>query len=233
MFGVPLISTLLFQLCLIAPVSSLSYTRSCTSLTMSASGHKSLVGVNLSSKCKLVLASQSPRRREILDMIGLNGQYSVKPSPFDEDEIRDELKLNATPKKYTQVMAERKAHALAISDFGDSSYDLPVIVIGSDTIVDLDGTILEKPSDEENAVKMLQRLSGRKHEVHTGVALYSSINKFSEPVISFTETAEVEFAPLSDDDIKAYVSTREPMDKAGSYGIQGKFCTKIFSCQLI
>lgn len=184
---------------------------------------KSLVGIDLASKCKLVLASQSPRRREILDMIGLSGQYLVKPSPFDENEIRDDLKLSATPKKYTQVMAERKAHALAVADFGvESSHDLPIIVIGSDTIVDLDGIILEKPLNDESAIQMLHRLSGRKHEVHTGVALYSSKNQFGKPVISFTETAEVEFAALTEDDIKSYVATREPMDKAGSYGIQGK-----------
>ena len=210
---------IVFFLLLIQIVDNINAGVEAFSLVMS---NKSLVGIDLKSKCKLILASQSPRRREILDMIGLSNQYEVKPSPFDEDEIRDELKASVDPYRYTQVMAERKAQACAcLFDCDESSSSMPIVVIGSDTIVDLDGTILEKPKSEENAMEMLQNLSGRKHSVHTGVALYSSINKFSEPVITFTETAQVEFAELSDDDMKEYIASGEPMDKAGSYGIQG------------
>lgn len=158
-------------------------------------------------------------------MIGLMNQFRAQPSPFDEDEIRDELKKQVDPREYTRIMAERKAQALPLAggcqEEMESSDKLPVIVIGSDTIVDLDGTILEKPRSEEEAVEMLRKISGRKHQVHTGVALYSSVNQFQDPVSSFTETAQVEFAQLSEADIAAYVSSGEPMDKAGSYGIQG------------
>eukprot|EP00814_Leptocylindrus_danicus_P011310 CAMPEP_0116028348 /NCGR_PEP_ID=MMETSP0321-20121206/15339_1 /TAXON_ID=163516 /ORGANISM="Leptocylindrus danicus var. danicus, Strain B650" /LENGTH=227 /DNA_ID=CAMNT_0003502213 /DNA_START=141 /DNA_END=824 /DNA_ORIENTATION=+ len=185
--------------------------------------NNSLVPLDISNKCKLVLASQSPRRVEILNMIGLMNQFRAQPSPFDEDEIRDELKKQVNPPEYTRIMAERKAQALPLAGGCQEEMEssLPVIVIGSDTIVDLDGTILEKPRSEEEAVGMLRKLSGRKHQVHTGVALYSSINQFQDPVSSFTETAQVEFAQLSEADIAAYVASGEPMDKAGSYGIQG------------
>lgn len=187
--------------------------------SMQLMGH-SLVGVDVASKCRLVLASQSPRRAEILEMMGLKGQFEAQVSPFDEGSIRDDLKGNVEPTEYTRIMAENKAQACGLS-FSNETNDKPTLVLGSDTIVDLDGSILEKPISEEQAKEMLTQMSGRKHFVHTGVAIYSSINSYETPITSFTETAEVHFAELTEQDILNYIASKEPMDKAGSYGIQG------------
>ena len=134
------------------------------------------------------------------------------------------------------ILAEHKAKALGIAllhrneeiiqklqemEAGEVGGDCVTYVIGSDTIVDLEGSILEKPVDEKDAKNMLSRLAGQWHKVHTGVSIYSSSNQYETPVSSFTETAEVKFADLTPADIDAYINTREPMDKAGSYGIQG------------
>lgn len=172
---------------------------------------------------KLILASQSPRRREILDMIGLSNRYIVQPSPLDEEKLQIELasQNDITPTVYARTLAERKAHAMAVTLLDNEGVTL---VIGSDTIVDLDGSIMEKPKDEEDAYNMLSQLSGNWHQVHTGVAVYGTgLHKGEEEslLFSFTETSKVQFATLSHEDIQSYIATKEPMDKAGSYGIQG------------
>ena len=165
----------------------------------------------------LILASQSPRRKEILEMMGLQGRFEVMHSPLDETALQEELTKSTQPRDYTRVLAEEKAKALASVIPGEH----PTLVLGSDTIVDLDGHILEKPSDEADAKRMLRALSGVQHQVHTGVALYRVNEKGAVLAGSFTDTAKVTFAMLSDADIEAYVASGEPMDKAGSYGIQG------------
>lgn len=185
---------------------------------------------------RLILASQSPRRREILDMMGLTNRYSVTFSPLDEEALQLELRALKTPlspQDYAKKLAESKAFALAeeITNGDDNSCTHESsFILGSDTIVDYDGAILEKPKSKDDAKQMLTTLSGSWHEVHTGVALYKIThsnngnndgNDNVELVSSFTETAKVKFAPLSSEDIAAYVETGEPMDKAGSYGIQG------------
>jgi septum formation protein len=184
------------------------------------------IGGDGDTSIQLVLASQSPRRREILDMMGLAGKYSARPSPLDE--TATQLKLiqeNTSPIEYTQRLAEAKAHALAVEEATSSTTTTPVLYLGSDTIVELEGSILEKPKDKADAMTMLRKLSGRQHFVYTGVALYSTHSKkHSEKVAllaSFTATAKVTFVELSEEDIVAYVESGEPMDKAGSYGIQG------------
>merc|ERR1712232_405263 len=96
-----------------------------------------------------------------------------------------------------------------------------IIVIGSDTIVDLDGNILEKPNDEEHAFDMLTTLSAKWHAVHTGVSIISINSEGGTERVTFSETSKVKFFDLSSKDIRAYINTAEPMDKAGSYGIQG------------
>lgn len=172
---------------------------------------------------KLILASASPRRREILNMMGLDGKYEVTPSPLDESSLQQELKEKNSPQVYTRILAEKKAEALShtLTTTGTT------IVLGSDTIVDLKGSILEKPCNEEEANTMLHQLSNNQHQVHTGVAIYlvQAGGDDGKPVVSlhssFTDTATVQFAQLSDEDIAAYIATGEPMDKAGSYGIQG------------
>jgi len=195
---------------------------------------------NHKNKPRLVLASQSPRRREILTMMGLreNKEYFVEVSPLDESKVQTELRSEGlSPTDYTRKLAEAKAHALAETHYrnngvGDDKDDHRVTYyLGSDTVVEIDGSILEKPTDENDAKKMLNHLSGNQHRVHTGVALYrlersddgkndDSTNGISL-VDSFTDTAEVTFTNLTEEDIDAYIISGEPMDKAGSYGIQG------------
>ena len=176
---------------------------------------------------------------EILDMMGLKGQYTVIPSPLDESALQNELTESEhalPPPLYAMILAEHKAKALGLALLHKNEEiirklhekiddnlrgECTTFVIGSDTIVDLEGSILEKPVDEKDARNMLSRLAGRWHKVHTGVSIYSSSNQYETPVSSFTETAQVKFADLTPTDIDAYISTQEPMDKAGSYGIQG------------
>lgn len=182
------------------------------------------------SDIHLILASQSPRRTEILDMMGLQGRFSQIPSPMNEEAFQIELSRD-NPVEYTRKSAEEKAKALAQDIVKTTTR--PTLVLGSDTIVDLNGNILEKPADEADAKRMLTSMAGRMHCVHTGVALYLVVPKASGDdsssssatqatlVTSFTDTAEVCFAELEEKDINAYIATKEPMDKAGAYGIQG------------
>ncbi|CAB9523790.1 Maf-like protein [Seminavis robusta] len=187
-------------------------------LVLSLSRH--LGSTSSSSDVHLILASQSPRRKEILDMMGLQGKFTPTPSPLDESALQKQL-ASLPPVEYTRRLAEEKAKALAM-DMTGGRIPKPTLVLGSDTIVDLEGTILEKPTDAASAKVMLQALSGQRHNVHTGVALYLVQNQ-EEPklVASITDTAGVLFAHLREHDIDAYIQTGEPMDKAGSYGIQG------------
>lgn len=150
----------------------------------------------------LVLASASPRRRELLGHIGVPFEVSV--SAADEN-----IAPGLPPEEAVKTLAVRKAEAV-FNDRPDA------VVLGADTIVVSDGRILGKPADEEGAREMLRSLSGRKHMVYTGVAILSK-----ERRESFVSATEVEFYPLEDEEINTYVSTGEPMDKAGAYGIQG------------
>ena len=157
---------------------------------------------------EIILASASPRRKELLSTAGL--EFTVKVA--DVEEIIPE---NATPYEVVKSLALQKAQAVA-KDNPDS------VVIGSDTVVALDGVILGKPKDEEDAVRMLTALSGRSHTVYTGVALIHG-----EIIRNFCEATEVKFYPLTEEEICSYVATKEPMDKAGAYGIQGKGCVLV------
>lgn len=173
-------------------------------------------------KVRLVLASQSPRRREILDMMGLKGKFETTPSPLDESALQMELLSTTDPADYVRILAEQKALALAEVLRPPESIGTTIIVLGGDTIVAFDGCILEKPVNPADAERMLSILQGNQHDVHTGVALVR-FNSGGEHVLlnSFTDTAKVQFAALSEADIATYVATGEPLDKAGSYGIQG------------
>lgn len=151
----------------------------------------------------VILASASPRRAELLDQIGVD--YSVQPADVDETPIEGEC-----PEDYVTRLALGKAQAVAV--------DSPehALVLGSDTSVVIDGEILGKPENHEAAAAMLQRLSGRAHQVMTAVALVHRGQ--SKAVLVVTD---VEFRTLSASEIEAYIASGEPMDKAGSYGIQG------------
>ena len=151
----------------------------------------------------IILASASPRRSELMTLAGF--RFDVICA--DIDEIVPE---KALPQEVVMSLALQKAQAVA-KDHRKSA------VVGSDTVVALDGKILGKPRSEKEAAEMLRSLSGRIHKVFTGVAIVCC-----EKVTSFFEETEVEFYPLTDQEILDYVATGEPMDKAGAYGIQGR-----------
>ena len=152
------------------------------------------------TKPRVILASQSPRRRELLTLVGI--PHEVRPADVDETYVDGEV-----PREHALRLAREKVAAIAAPD---------AVVIGSDTIVVVDGDVLGKPTDENDAARMLRRLSGRSHVVITAVAV--SWNGRAE---ADAEEVGVTFHALSEERIAAYVRTREPMDKAGAYGIQG------------
>ena len=152
----------------------------------------------------MILASASPRRTEILENFGFSFKTIVKNIDETSDKTRAEEKI--------LEIAEKKAKAAAI-DFPDEN------VIGADTVVVVDGKILGKPKDEKEAFSMLKSLSGRSHEVITA---FSFININKNISYSDYEITKVYFKNLTDDEINWYINTKEPMDKAGAYGIQGK-----------
>ncbi len=149
----------------------------------------------------LVLASASPRRRELITLIDKN--VKIHPSEVDET-LPDGFPAEASP----EFLAVKKAKSVA-EVYPDDT------VIGSDTSVIVEGEILGKPRDREDAKRMLTLLSGKTHKVITGCAIFKKGKS-----ISFSEVTEVEFYPLSDTEIETYLDTNEPFDKAGAYGIQ-------------
>ncbi|MCW8924113.1 MAG: Maf family protein [Gammaproteobacteria bacterium] len=155
---------------------------------------------------EIVLASASPRRLQLLEQIGVRAR--VQPVPVEEVLLEAELPLD-----FVQRLALEKARA-GFKLMSEQGLELPVL--GSDTIVELDGEVFGKPADNEQARLMLAKLSGRVHNVHTAVAL-----KTLEAEYSALNSSQVEFAKLPDEMIEAYVATGEPLDKAGAYGIQG------------
>lgn len=152
----------------------------------------------------MILASASPRRKEILENFGFSFKTIVKNIDETSDKAKAEEKI--------LEIAEKKARAAAI-DFPDEN------VAGADTVVVVDGKILGKPKNEEEAFSMLKSLSGRSHEVITA---FSFININKNISYSDYEITKVYFKNLTDDEINWYINTKEPMDKAGAYGIQGK-----------
>lgn len=152
---------------------------------------------------KLILASASPRRQELLRLI--TDDFTVYPSDVDET-----IPAALSPHDVAKFLSEKKASAVS-AQFPDA------LVIGSDTTVLLDHTILGKPESPEHAAEMLRMLSGRTHEVITGVTLSQGIR--SE---SFQTVTKVSFYPLTELQIQQYIATGEPLDKAGAYGIQGR-----------
>ena len=148
----------------------------------------------------IILASQSPRRQELLKLI--TSDFEIKVSNVDET-LPDKI----TPKEAVMYLSKIKAEPFADGDD---------IVIGADTVVALDGKILGKPKNEENAKEMLKFLSGRTHSVFTGVTLANG-----KKTKTFAVETKVKFFELTNEEIDAYIKTKEPFDKAGAYGIQG------------
>ena len=162
---------------------------------------------------KLILASRSPRRIELLTMVG--ARFTTLPVDVDESALPGER-----PDAHVQRLAEAKARAAAEAArvaAGVATEDL--VVVGADTIVSLDRAILGKPSGPEEAARMLERLSGRIHEVWTGLFL---LDEDGARAIGGALRSIVKFATLGPDDVARYVATGEPLDKAGAYAVQGK-----------
>ena len=157
---------------------------------------------------KLILASQSPRRALLLEMLGL--RFATMPADIDETWLASEdpvAHAERLAREKTQEIARREPHAA---------------IIGSDTVVIVDGDLLGKPRDDADAVAMLMRLQGREHTVATGIAVY-----YEGQLRSGVERVGVRFRAFDEETARAYVATREPMDKAGAYGIQGYGATLV------
>lgn len=164
---------------------------------------------------RIILASASPRRKELLTQLGVEFEVLIS----DVEEVITETE----PNRVVEELSVQKAEAVFRRTEGD------VMVIGADTVVAMDGNILGKPRSEEQAVEMLKRLQAREHCVYTGVTLYVRKGE-NETRNTFSEGTIVKFYPMTDGEIRRYVETGEPMDKAGAYGIQGlgaRFVEKI------
>ena len=168
---------------------------------------------------RLILASASPRRRELLAQAGY--AFSVEAADVDES-----VRAGETPEAYVRRLAEEKASAVFTKHAGAQfatassswvrSSEAPLLVLGADTTVVCDGEILAKPDDAEHAKQMLRKLSGRTHQVLTGVAVVARAG-----TASAVEITDVTFSNIPESELDAYCATTEPLDKAGAYGIQG------------
>jgi septum formation protein len=169
----------------------------------------------------LILASASPRRRELLTQAGFS--FHVESIPVNEDPRPGE-----DPIHLVKRLARDKAQAVFNAQQKPRASDHPLLVLGADTVVVCDHEILNKPVDDADAARMLRLLAGRTHQVITGVCLISPLG-----VEVAAETTRVTMLTLSDEEILAYVATREPMDKAGAYAIQGhasRWIPRIVGC---
>ena len=161
---------------------------------------------------KLILASNSPRRRELLEQIGV--EFEVIPSNAEEKVTKQE------PSEVVEELSRQKAEdvAAAVEDG---------IVLGADTVVCQDGQIMGKPKDEADAKQMLQKLQGEEHSVYTGVTILVKENGAVQHVQTFSQETKVYVYEMTDEEIDRYIATGEPMDKAGAYGIQGRFAAYV------
>lgn len=160
----------------------------------------------------VILASGSPRRRELLEQIGI--QPIVRPSGIEEkvaSSVPEEVVMELSLQKAEDVAVQAPEHTL---------------ILGADTVVAVDREILGKPESHEDAAEMIRKIGGRSHQVYTGVTLIYKGEKESRGV-TFAEKTEVQVYPLTEEEITGYVRTEEPMDKAGAYGIQGAFAAYI------
>lgn len=164
---------------------------------------------------RIILASGSPRRRELLEQIGLEFEIMVSHTE-EESNIK-------SPEKLVEALSRQKAEAV----FAMLPVKEEVLVIGADTVVTRKGSVLGKPKSRKAAVKMLSKLSGKAHQVYTGVTLLYRPEGTDSPAKvqrkTFYEMTKVRFFSLTEEEIEAYVETGDPMDKAGAYGIQGIF----------
>ena len=159
---------------------------------------------------KLILASQSPRRRELLERMGLT-QFEIRPALGEENASPD-----LSPPQLVEELSRQKAREVAQTAGADD------LIIAADTVVAADGRVLGKPHSREESLEMLRFLSGRTHTVYTGVTVQQG-----DRALTQHEATDVLFRPLTEQEVQAYVDTGEPMDKAGAYGIQGRGCVLV------
>ena len=163
----------------------------------------------------IILGSASPRRRELLAQIGVD--FTVRVSR------KEEIYHSTVPEEIVKELALMKAENVA----EELRADRDMIVLGADTIVVLDDAILGKPKDAEEAFRMIHSLQGRTHEVYTGVAVLDFDKDGKKSVVNHAVGTKVFVHAMSDEEIRGYIATGEPMDKAGGYGIQGRFAPYI------
>lgn len=169
---------------------------------------------------QIILASQSPRRKELLEQIGL--EFEICPAKGEE------VITKTIPEEVVMELSKQKAEEVAamVSSYSEAHREITtpsdILVIGADTVVAYDGKILGKPKDEADAKAMLTMLSGNTHSVFTGVTLVLIDKSGRAGELVFYEKTDVKMHEMSEEEIDRYIATGEPMDKAGSYGIQGK-----------
>lgn len=172
-------------------------------------------------KKKIILGSASPRRRELLAQIGADFEVRVSS--------KEEIYHSTVPEEIVKELALMKAENVAseLAEENASGAVNSTVVIGADTIVVLDGKILGKPADEADAVRMLSSLQGRRHDVYTGVAVLDYDENGEKRIFNYSVGTAVYVNEMTEEEILAYAETKDPLDKAGAYGIQGRFAAHI------
>lgn len=189
---------------------------------------------------EIILASASPRRKELLEQIGIRFKVKVSDTEEKTDTQIPHLLVQELSRQKAEAVLDKVLMEISVQNQSDGdagerdSEDAGILVIGADTVVSCDGLILGKPRSREEAVKMLSLLQGRTHEVYTGVTLLHHKGNAAGDKLekicrkTFYEATKVHFYPMREEEIAAYVDTGEPMDKAGAYGIQG-LCARYIS----
>lgn len=170
-------------------------------------------------KKRIILGSASPRRKELLEQIGIEFEVVVSS--------KEECYKSTEPEEIVKELALMKAENVAEEAAQGEKYLHNVLILGADTIVVREGKILGKPSDEEAAFAMLESLQGRAHQVYTGVALLYFDRNGEKKVASHVEETKVYVHAMTEEEIRSYLSAGESMDKAGAYGVQGRFAAYI------
>lgn len=179
---------------------------------------------------KIILASASPRRKELLSRMGLS--FEVMPSHGEENVTRKipwEIVMELSSQKARELVYKAAMDSLS-SEKNEDGEGQDILVIGADTVVAYQNEVLGKPKDEEDAVRMLKLLQGKRHSVYTGVSMVYLKEGIAQ-TRTFVEETKVYVAPMTDEQIEDYVATGEPMDKAGAYAIQGLFAEFIIKIE--
>lgn len=170
-------------------------------------------------KSRLILASGSPRRKELLERLGYDFEVIVSSAEENYTSTKpEEIVKELSYIKARDIWANETSH-IKSSGMCESKTGSDIIVLGADTIVTSNGKVMGKPDSKEDAYKMIDSIQGDIHQVYTGVTIIWGEDDY----ISFAEKTDVEVYPMQKDEIEAYIATGEPMDKAGAYGIQGEF----------